>query len=119
MWLKDGDRNTKFFHNKASQRSKDNHIGKIKDSNGVWSRGDDKVEVVFLQYFREMFNSSNPIDVVQGKLSSTHKEWCTRDFIVEEIRDAISQIHPLKAPGPDGLSAMCFEKYWYIVSDNV
>lgn len=35
MWLKEGDKKTRFFHNKASQRKKVNEIKKIKDENGV------------------------------------------------------------------------------------
>lgn len=49
MWLRDGDKNTKFFHGKASQRRKVNHISKLKDSNGVWWRGDEKVEELLIQ----------------------------------------------------------------------
>jgi hypothetical protein len=36
VWLQDEDRNTKFFHNKASQRAKVNEIKKLKDEDGVW-----------------------------------------------------------------------------------
>lgn len=54
VWLKDGDMNTKFFHGKASQRSKVNHIKKIRNRYGVWWRGDEKVESVFLYYFQDV-----------------------------------------------------------------
>lgn len=75
VWLRDGDRNTKFFHNKASQRAKTNGIKKIKDEEGVWWRGDDHIERVLINYFDELFSSSNPsniedtCEVVKGKLS--------------------------------------------------
>lgn len=35
-WLKYGDKNTKFFHSKASQRRQRNFIQGIKNQQGVW-----------------------------------------------------------------------------------
>lgn len=78
MWLKDGDRNTKFFHNKANQRAKVNNIKKIKDENGVWWKGEEQVERVLINYFDDLFSSSNlsniveTCEVVKGKLSDDH-----------------------------------------------
>ncbi|XP_074313417.1 uncharacterized protein LOC141648588 [Silene latifolia] len=34
LWLKEGDRNTKYFHKKAGQRKEKNHIAKLVDDNG-------------------------------------------------------------------------------------
>ena len=35
-WLRDGDRNTRFFHSTASQRRRRNYITKLHDANGGW-----------------------------------------------------------------------------------
>ena len=34
-WLKEGDRNTKFFHRKAVWRARKNRISSLKDQDGV------------------------------------------------------------------------------------
>jgi len=36
QWMGLGDRNTKYFHSKASERKKKNTINKIMDKNGNW-----------------------------------------------------------------------------------
>ena len=40
-------------------------------------------------------------------------------FSDKEISDAMFQIGPLKAPGPDGFPAMFFQRNWSIVRDDV
>lgn len=125
MWLKDGYQNTKFFNGKASQRSKVNHIRKLKGENGEWWRGEEKVGELLVNYFQGLFTSSSPMDVdelcevVKDKLSEEHKQWCNRPFSSEEVQNAIHQMHPLKAPRPDGLPAMFFQKYWNFVGKVV
>ncbi|KAJ1430713.1 hypothetical protein SESBI_07539 [Sesbania bispinosa] len=43
LTLKEGDKNTKFFHKKASMRQKYNRVSKIKDENGDWVYGQKRV----------------------------------------------------------------------------
>ena len=43
----------------------------------------------------------------------------TRDFTSEEVRTALYQMHPTKAPGPNGMLAIFYKKYWEIVGTSV
>lgn len=42
-----------------------------------------------------------------------------RDFSEEEISDALFQIGPLKAPGPDGFLARFFQQNWGLLKQDV
>lgn len=55
MWLKDDDRNTKLFHEKAEQRRRTNHISKLRDENGSWWRGRKNCERILIHYFSDFF----------------------------------------------------------------
>ena len=62
MWLKEGDKNTKFFHSKASARKRKNTIEGILDENGRWTEETEGIERVFCEYFADLFTSTHPTD---------------------------------------------------------
>ena len=49
--MQSGDRNTRFFHEKASARYKKNLIKGLMDENSNWLEGDEHVERMMLQYY--------------------------------------------------------------------
>ena len=41
------------------------------------------------------------------------------EFTQEEVKKALFQMNPTKAPGPDGMNPLFFQKYWHIVGTDV
>ena len=75
-------------------------------------------------YFHNMFTSSNPmgidqvVNVVDRIVTADMNRWLMREFDASEVRQALFQMHPTKAPGPDGMSAIFFQTYWHIVGND-
>ncbi|KAL8459116.1 hypothetical protein ACS0TY_036548 [Phlomoides rotata] len=63
LWLKDGDRNTSFFHKKASQRRRRNTIHKILNESGHWIVKEEEIEEYMRGYFMQLFTSVEPINM--------------------------------------------------------
>ena len=56
-WLKHGDRNTKFFHAKATQRRRRNYIKGIRNIHGQWVEDLEEVVGVASAYFDNLFHA--------------------------------------------------------------
>ena len=126
-WYKNGNRsrNTQFFHVWANQRRKIDHIGKIQDDEGnQWTKPED-IGGAFIQYYQQLFTTAEPIGVedfisnVEIQVTEEMNNSLTRDFSPKEVDMAIAQMHPLKAPGPDGYGVYFFQKYRSIVGGEV
>lgn len=52
-------------------------------------------------------------------LSGAALETLDRPFLVEEIKEAVLVMGPLKAPGPDGFQARFYQKFWDVVGLDV
>jgi hypothetical protein len=117
-WLKEGDRNTKFFHQKAVWRARKNKIKKLKDDDGVWNEAPSDMERMATSYFKELFtrdpslNSDALVDLIQEKVTLEMNLDLCKDFTDDEIGDALFQIGPLKAPGVDGFPAQFYQRNW-------
>ena len=58
-WLREGDKNTKFFHAKAFERRKQNTILGIWDKNGNWCGDQDSIARAAASYFEEIYSISH------------------------------------------------------------
>ena len=38
---------------------------------------------------------------------------------IEEIKDIIWRLHPLKSPGPDGFLGIFYRTYWDVIKDKL
>ncbi|XP_074297338.1 uncharacterized protein LOC141628049 [Silene latifolia] len=125
LWLKDGDKNTKFFHTRAGERKRKNFIAKLVDDRGVTRCGDAAVASVANAYFQELFATSNPVipnETLQGianRVTDDMNANLRRAYDEEEVIDALHQMHPLKAPGPDGMNGLFYQTYWDSVGSEV
>jgi hypothetical protein len=76
-------------------------------------------------FFRTLYTADltvHPEEVVQLFepliLDGMNADLC-KEFSAKEISDALFQIVPLKAPGPDGFPAQFFQRNWETLRDDV
>lgn len=117
-WLKHGDRNKKFFHQKTSQRRCRNYIQRIRDADINWAENVKDIAGVALDYFQKMLTAGecdqmdDCLSVVPHKISAEMYQTLTSEFSVDEIKAALFQMAPTKALGLDGVNAFFFpQKY--------
>lgn len=53
-------------------------------------------------------------DILSGveiKINKQMNEELIRPYVAEEMEEAFKQMHPFKAPGPNGMSPVFYQKY--------
>ncbi|XP_062096307.1 uncharacterized protein LOC133802077 [Humulus lupulus] len=126
-WLKQGDENTKFFHNSIRNRHIQNAIYSIWDMEGNWHDRQEEVHNTFYAYYEgllgsEMKNRRNVLDsVVQSgpMISDQQAIFLLKKYTVEEVKSALYSIPDEKAPGPDGYNSGFFKQTWNITGDEL
>ncbi|KAH1129231.1 hypothetical protein J1N35_000609 [Gossypium stocksii] len=124
-WLREGDRNIRYFHVRATSRQKKNRIEKLKDSSGNWVYKVDDFCKVAVDYFQYLFKFDAPTN---GDFNMNHIQHCItqeinnslrRDFTEGEILEVFKKMDPKKAPGIAGLSGSFFKNNWDVVDKEV
>ena len=104
--------NTKFFHAITKQRRARNKITSLIDSEGNLVEEEEKLVAVATSYFRDLIQSSNPqlIDEALENVTTTISDLWNTDLTAPvsewEVKLALFAMHPEKAPGPDGFTAL-------------
>ncbi|CAM8943394.1 unnamed protein product [Rhodiola kirilowii] len=123
-WLSEGDNNTRFFHLKANARRRVNTISNLVDNIGRSYSNPDDIERVAVSYFRDLFASSgrltdaeisDSLQCIPKMVTDSHNRVLLDPYTDGEIKAALFQLYPFKAPGLDGFPAGFFQKFWNTV----
>jgi hypothetical protein len=125
LWLAHGDRNTRYFHSRATQRRRRNHIHSLRDNTGTLHDTNEGMASLLINYYDTLFTTAQPeeIEEVVAQVSQVVTEdinkALTREFQASEVELAIKQMAPTKAPGPDGMPPVFYQKYWHVIGSDV
>ena len=124
-WLKYGDKNTQFFYSKASQRRRRNHIQGMKNNDGIWMEEKEDIIEMTTNYFDGLFNAGTCpqidecLNIVPHRVTLDMQQILSSEFIADKIKGALFQMGPTKAPRPDGMNALFYQKFWHVMGDSV
>ena len=108
-------------------KRKRNYIASVKDDMGEWITNDKEVTEFFRKGYISLYSTSHDTATRiphlsaqwHGRLSEEAKSSLSTMVSSEEIKSALWSMKPYKAPGPDGLHAGFFQRFWLITGDSV
>ena len=125
LWLKEGDQNTKFFHQRASHIYKRNRIKELKNEAGVVCTNEEEISNILIDYYQQLFTTASPthveevLRVVPSIITEEQNAMLAAEYVKAEINEALQQMEPLKALGPDGLPPLFYQKFWTTIGEDV
>lgn len=118
-WLKDGERNTKYFHCLANYRRKCNFVEEIKIDGMVVSGNSEireKVRDYFHQLYKEKKRCRPKLDNLDFKqLKAVSREEIEERFTEEEVYGCLMDCNGDKTPGPDRFNMKFVQEFWEVM----
>nr|XP_023894138.1 uncharacterized protein LOC112006071 [Quercus suber] len=124
-YITEGDRNTCFFHSRATQRKRRNCIKNICNHEDEMCTDQEQIAATFVEFYKHLFTSSTPemnsadLDSIPQVVTREMNEILVGEFQEWEVEAALNQMGPLKAPGPDGMPPLFYQKFWHLVRGDV
>jgi exonuclease III len=127
-WLKEGERNTKFFHRTVIQRRHTNRITHLVSDAGDTLHSHADLETHLVDYFQDLL--TEPIGDRQAAINKVtqnipllvtqeQNDALLRPFTLEEVDQAMQDTPKCKAPGPDGFTSDFFHSCWQMIRTEV
>ena len=85
----------------------------------------EEVVGVALAYFDNLFQArvedqmEEFLNAVQCMMTDDMREFLSFEFTVEEVKVALFQMGPTKAPRPDGMNAIFYQKFKHVVGNSI
>jgi hypothetical protein len=125
QWLREGDRNTSFFHARATARKRAIKIKALRRDDGSRCEGQNEIKSLVQEFYGELFSSEptlsidDVLDSIPCKVSVDMNADLLKEYTNEEIKFALFQMGPTKAPGPDGFPALFYQTHWEFLEKDI
>ena len=124
--IRDGDRNTRYYHLSTIIRRQSNRIESLQNKEGHWFTDEPSIKVMVRDFFQNLYtdelSSYSPYILPADSfptLSSDDMVALSTPYSGEEVKKAMFAMSGTKAPGPDGFQALFFQKHWDLAGDQV
>ena len=122
-WLREGNKNTRFFHHVANSNRRINTIGRLMVDGAITT---DQVEIGagLVSFYSRLFADDNVrsplLDGLEfSSIDEEDNNVLEQPFTEEEVLGVVKNMAGDKAPGLDGYSMAFFHKCWDIVKHDV
>lgn len=121
--MKEGDRNTRYFHASASARKRRNSFGALRNSQGQWVSNSNKIDAEIVEYFSNLFkcdgcHTADILWCVETRVTSERNSLLLAQFSAIGVKEALFEMHPDKSPSLDVMNPAFYEKFWHIVGED-
>ncbi|XP_026459728.1 uncharacterized protein LOC113360434 [Papaver somniferum] len=124
-WLKEGASNSNFFHINMKLRQTQNAIVELEDENGNIVVDQQKIADILINHFEEKFkfqevryNQEFFQDIPQ-LVSEEENMFLDAIASDEEVKNAVFDLDPDSAPGPDGFAGWFYRYAWKIMGKDL
>eukprot|EP00253_Pinus_taeda_P036183 PITA_36183 len=127
-WLREGEKNTKFFHKSTVQRRMRNQISQVINAQGEKVETQEGIEQEFIHYIREMskepnINRAEAIESITRHIprliTEEQNTLLLKPISLQEVETAVNSLKAGKAPGPDGFTSNFFQYFWELIKWEV
>eukprot|EP00253_Pinus_taeda_P033811 PITA_33811 len=127
-WLREGERNTKFFHQAMIKHRQGNRILSIKNKNGVRVVEQNEIEQVLMEHHKEIL-AEPQVDrmraiqeicsAIPSLVTEDQNKALMRAVTLEELEEVVKSMKKGIAPGPDGFTVDFFQAGWHFLGKEI
>jgi hypothetical protein len=128
QWLKEGERNTKFFHRTIIHRRHSNNITRLISADGETIHSHEDMETTLIDYYQDLLTEplldryeaiTKVTQHVPSLVTQEENSALLHPITIEEVDHALQDTPKCKALGPDGFTSDFFHHCWSMIRVEV
>jgi hypothetical protein len=122
-FILDGDENSRYFHLLAKCKRRKLKIMTLTHEDKV-AQEEDEINHLATSFYQNLFGHSQESSMSLSHLNmkmldDTDKDYLTRPFDMEEIREVVFSMKHNRAPGPDSIPVEFFQEFWDTIKNDL
>eukprot|EP00253_Pinus_taeda_P036581 PITA_36581 len=127
-WLREGERNTKFFHQAMIKHRQGNRILSIKNKNGERVVEQNEIEQVLMEHHKEIL-AEPQVDrrraiqeicsAIPSLVTEDQNKALMRAVTIEELAEVVKAMKKGTAPGPNGFTVDFYQAGWHFLGKEI